>query len=114
MGKELTLRTTMNKVRESMEQSLVEVFGCVSLDDNETVKRGVGKDRMRINHCFYLDRSSMEETLVEVFGCIELDHKVIKLDVTRNMKKIEKELQILVAIEDSSIGHPKRVHDRLS
>jgi hypothetical protein len=114
MGKELILRTTTNKVKKSMEQSLVEIFGCVSLDDNETVKRNVVKDRRQINRYFYLDRSPMEETLVEVFGCIELDHKVIRLDVVRDMKRMEKELQIPVSIAGSTTDWLKRVHDRLS
>jgi hypothetical protein len=114
MGKELKLRTAINKVKKSMEQSLVEIFGCVSLDDNETVKRNVVKDRRQITRYFYLDRSAMEETLVEVFGCIALDHKVIKLDVIRDIKRKERELQIPVAMADSSTGWLKRVHDRLS
>ena len=114
MGKEITLRTTTHKTKKSMEQSLVEIFGCVSFDDNETVKRNVVKDRRQINRYFYLDRSPMEEMLVEVFGCIELDHKVIKLDVIRDMKRMEKELQIPVAIAGSATGWLKRVHDRLS
>jgi hypothetical protein len=120
MGKELKLRTEIKMSKKSMEQSLVEIFGCVSLDDNETVKRNVVKDRRLINRYFYLDRSPMEETLVEVFGCIALDHKVIKLDVIRDLKKMERELvapeyiQIPAAMGDSSTGWLKRVHERLS
>jgi len=78
------------------------------------------KDRRLINRYFYLDRSPMEETLVEVFGCIALDHKVIKLDVIRDLKKMERELvvpeyiQIPAAMGDSSAGWLKRVHERLS
>jgi len=120
MGKELTLRSEIKMSRKSMEQSLVEIFGCVSLDDNETVKRNVVKDRKQITRYFYLDRSPMEETLVEVFGCIALDHKVIKLDVIRDRKKMERVLsapeyiQLPAAIGDSSTGWLKRVHERLS
>jgi hypothetical protein len=115
MGKELKLRTTIGKVKKSLEQSLVEIFGCVSLDGNETVKRNVVKDRRQISRYFYLDRSPMEEMLVEVFGCIALDHKVILLDVIRDRKRIERELQLpIVATTDSSTEWLKRVHDRLS
>jgi hypothetical protein len=120
MGKELKLRAEIKMSKKSMEQSLVEIFGCVSLDDNETVKRNVVKDRRQINRYFYLDRSPMEETLVEVFGCIALDHKVIKLDVIRDLKKMERELvvpeyiHIPAAVGDSSTGWLKRVHERLS
>jgi hypothetical protein len=56
----------------------------------------------------------MEETLVEVFGCISPDHKVIKLDVIRDRKRMEKELQIPVATADSSTEWLHRVHERLS
>ena len=114
MGKELKLRTTINKVKKSLEQSLVEIFGCVSLDGNETVKRNVVKDRRQISRYFYLDRSPMEERLVEVFGCIALDHKVILLDVIRDRKRIERELQLPTVAKDSSTEWLKRVHDRLS
>jgi hypothetical protein len=120
MGKELKLRAEIKKSRKSMEQSLVEIFGCVSLDDDKAVKRNVVRDRRQITRYFYLDRSAMEETLVEVFGCIALDHKVIKLDVIRDRKKMERELiapeyiQLPAAIGDSSNGWLKRVHDRLS
>lgn len=114
MGKELKLRTTINKVKKSMEQSLVEIFGCVSLDGNVTVKRNVVKDRRQISRYFYLDRSPMEERLVEVFGCIALDHKVILLDVIRDRKRIERELQLPMVATDSSTEWLKRVHDRLS
>ena len=114
MGKELKLRTTINKVKKSLEQSLVEIFGCVSLDGNETVKRNVVKDRKQISRYFYLDRSPMEERLVEVFGCIALDHKVILLDVIRDRKRIERELQLPTVAKDSSTEWLKRVHERLS
>jgi hypothetical protein len=120
MAKELKLRAEIKISRKSMEQSLVEIFGCVSLDGNETVKRNVVKDRRQITRYFYLDRSPMEETLVEVFGCIALDHKVIKLDVIRDRKKMERELiapeyiQLPAAIGDSSTGWLKRVHERLT
>lgn len=114
MGKELKLRTTINKVKKSLEQSLVEIFGCVSLDGNETVKRNVVKDRRQISRYFYLDRSPMEERLVEVFGCIALDHKVILLDVIRDRKRIERELQLPTVAKDSSTEWLKRVHERLS
>jgi len=114
MGKELKLRTTINKAKKSLEQSLVEIFGCVSLDGNETVKRNVVKDRRQISRYFYLDRSPMEERLVEIFGCIALDHKVILLDVIRDRKRIERELQLPMAARDSSTEWLKRVHERLS
>jgi hypothetical protein len=114
MGKELKLRKAMGTIKKSMEQSLVEIFGCVSLDDDETVKRNVVKDRRQITRYFYLDRSPMEETLVEVFGCFALDHKVIKLDVIRDRKRMEEELQVPLAIADSTTEWLKRVHDRLS
>jgi hypothetical protein len=114
MGKELKLRTAINKVKKSLEQSLVEIFGCVSLDGNETVKRNVVKDRRQISRYFYLDRSPMEETLVEVFGCIALDHKVILLDVIRDKKRVERELQVPMVATDSSTEWLKRVHERLS
>lgn len=114
MGKELKLRKAINKVKKSMEQSLVEIFGCVSLDGNTTVKRNVVKDRRQISRYFYLDRSPMEETLVEVFGCISLDHKVILLDVIRDKKRIERASQIPMVATDASTEWLKRVHDRLS
>lgn len=114
MGKELTLKKSLSTVKKSMEQSLVEIFGCVSLDDNETVKRNVVKDRIHITRYFYLDRSPMEETLVEVFGCFALDHKVIKLDVMRDRKRLEREMRIPLAIADSSTEWLQHVHDRLS
>ena len=114
MGKELTLRKSMSTVKKSMEQSLVEIFGCVSLDGNATVKRNVVKDRIHITRYFYLDRSPMEETLVEVFGCIALDHKVIKLDVIRDKKRLEQEMRTPLATADSSTEWLQNVHDRLS
>jgi hypothetical protein len=120
MGKELKLRAAIRTVKKSMEQSLVEIFGCVSLDGNETVKRNVAKDRRQINRYFYLDRSPMEETLVEVFGCISLDHKVIKLDVIRDKKRMERELiapeyiQLPAAMGDTSTRWLTRVYNRLS
>lgn len=114
MGKELTLKKAVNSLRKSMEQSLVEIFGCVSLDGNEAVKRNMVKDRRQINRYFYLDRSPMEETLVEVFGCIALDHKVIKLDVIRDRKRTERERQLTAAAGESSTEWLKRVHEKLS
>ncbi|MGD9578796.1 MAG: hypothetical protein AB7Y74_11135 [Syntrophorhabdus sp.] len=114
MGKELTLKTAIKKVKKSMEQSLVEIFGCVSLDGNATVKRNVVKDRRQINRYFYLDRGPMEEMLVEVFGCILLDHKVILLDVIRDRKRIEREFRIPIVATDSSTEWLKRVHVHLS
>ena len=114
MGKELTLKKSISTVRKSMEQSLVEIFGCVSLDGNETVKRNVVKDRVQITRYFYLDRSLMEETLVEVFGCIALDHKVIKLDVIRDRKRLEREMQTSLTIANSPTEWLQHVHDRLS
>jgi len=65
MGKELKLRTTINKAKKSLEQSLVEIFGCVSLDGNETVKRNVVKDRRQISRYFYLDRSRWKKGLLK-------------------------------------------------
>jgi hypothetical protein len=114
MEEEPRLRTAISKAKKSMEQSLVETFGCVSLDGNETVKRNVVKDRRQISRYFYLDRSPMEEMLVEVFGCIPLDHKVILLDIIRDRKRIERELQIPIVPTDSSIEWLKRVHEHLS
>lgn len=114
MGTTLRLRTGRKTVRKSMEQSLVEIFGCVSLDDDETVRRNVVKDRRQITRYFYLDRSPMEETLVEVFGCIALDNKVIKLDIIRDRKKLERELGVPFAEAETPTGWLKRVHDRLS
>jgi len=114
MGKELKLRKAVLNARKSMEQSLVETFGCVSLDDNEAVKRNVLKDRKQITRYFYLDRSPMEENLVEVFGCIALDHRVIMLDVIRDRKRMERELLVPPTMTDSSAGWLKRVHEQLS
>lgn len=114
MGKELKLKTAIKKVKKSMEQSLVEIFGCVSLDGNVTVKRNVVKDRRQISRYFYLDRSPMEEMLVEVFGCIPLDHKVILLDVIRDRKRIERGFRIPIVAMDSSTEWLKRVHEHLS
>ena len=114
MGKELKLRKAINTIKKSMEQSLVEIFGCVSLDDNETVKRNVVKDRRQITRYFYLDRSPMEETLVEVFGCFALDHKVIKLDVVRDRKRMEAQIQVPSMVADTSSEWLKRVHYQLS
>jgi hypothetical protein len=56
----------------------------------------------------------MEERLVEVFGCIALDHKVILLDVIRDRKRIEREMQLPMVATDSSTEWLKRVHDSLS
>lgn len=114
MGKELKLKTAINKVRKSMEQSLVEIFGCVSFDGNATVKRNVVKDRRQISRYFYLDRSPMEEMLVEVFGCIALDNKVILLDIIRDRKRIETEYGLPMVATESSTEWLKRMHDRLS
>ncbi len=114
MGKELKLKRAINNVKKSMEQSLVEIFGCVSLDGNATVKRNVVKDRRQISRYFYLDRSPMEEMLVEVFGCIPLDHKVILLDVIRDRKRIERGFRIPIVAKDSSTEWLKRVHEHLS
>jgi len=114
MGKELRLKRTIHTIKKSMEQSLVEIFGCVSLDGNETVKRNVVKDRRQINRYFYLDRSPIEEMLVEIFGCIPLDHKVILLDVIRDRKRTERELQFPIMATDSSVEWLKRVHEHLS
>jgi len=114
MGQELRLRTAAGVAHKSMEQSFVEIFGCVSLDDNAAVKRNVVNDRRQINRYFYLDRSLMEEAIVEVFGCIALDHKVIKLDVIRDRKRMEREAQFPLILENTSIGWLKRVYARLS
>jgi hypothetical protein len=62
----------------TMDETLIEVFGCVSL--NAMIARlDMGKD-------LALYRNGMDETLIEVFGCVSLDNRVVWLDTGRERK----------------------------
>jgi hypothetical protein len=77
----------MAKKWELDEKTLIEVFGCVSLNDR-IIELSGSKDKKMIKSDFYLDGNAMEGVLIETFGCISLD-KIINIDVNRDKKKAE-------------------------
>lgn len=70
---------------ETEEKTLIEVFGCGSVD-NRVIEAFPGKEKDVIHSAFYHNGNGMEGALIEAFGCISLD-KVINLDIGRDMKK---------------------------
>ncbi len=72
---------------EPEEKALIEVFGCVSLD-NRVIEFSGSKGKEIIKSDFYLDGNTMEGMLIETYGCISLD-KIINIDASRDKKKVE-------------------------
>ena len=77
----------MAKKWDIEEKTLIEVFGCVSLD-NRVIELSGSRGRKVIKSDFYMDGNTMEGALIETFGCISLD-KIINIDASRDKKKAE-------------------------
>ena len=104
MSREWILENEVNINNKTMEGMLIEVFGCMSLD-NSVITLDASRDSKRIESGFYLDGNTMEGMLIEVFGCMSLDNSVINLDASRDRKRVKHEtIQIPVTIEDSTLS----------
>ncbi|HBA55030.1 hypothetical protein [Syntrophorhabdus aromaticivorans] len=84
MARELILETVVKPDSRTMEERLIEVFGCLPLNDRVIWLDG-GAERKKIESDVYPD--IMEERLIEVFGCSPLSDRVIRLDGGAERKK---------------------------
>jgi hypothetical protein len=66
----------------SMEDRLIEVFGC-DFGDNRVVRFAPGRDRMKTKRDGLADGFAMEEMLIEIFGCVSVNSRVISLESGR-------------------------------
>jgi len=71
--------------RETMEATLIETFGCVSLN-NRIINLDSGRIRTR-TRTDSGSADSMEAALIETFGCFSLNNRVINLDSGRERKR---------------------------
>lgn len=69
----------------TMDETLIEVFGCVSLNGIIT---GIdtGRDKIWSAADNAANGSGMDETLIEIFGCVSFDNRVVWLDAGRERK----------------------------
>jgi hypothetical protein len=75
---------------KTMEETLIEVFGCISSRGKRTFKINAGKEIKGIKTEFYLAGNAMETMLIEVFGCNSLDGSAIKLETNKDRKRINR------------------------
>ncbi|OPY74411.1 MAG: hypothetical protein A4E63_00740 [Syntrophorhabdus sp. PtaU1.Bin050] len=84
MARELILETVVKPDSKTMEERLIEVFGCLPLSDR-VIRLDRGAEEKKIESDLYPD--FMEERLIEVFGCLPLSDRVIRLDDSENVEK---------------------------
>jgi|GEM_PF-462286 len=75
---------------KSMEELLIEVFGCISTNKKAAKIHSVSGNK-RIKTEFYHAGNAMETMLIEVFGCSSLDGSAIKIESGKTKKRIKNE-----------------------
>ncbi|OPY82844.1 MAG: hypothetical protein A4E65_00751 [Syntrophorhabdus sp. PtaU1.Bin153] len=84
MNRELLLEAVVKPESRTMEDRLIEIFGCFPFSDSVIRLDGAAK-RTKIESDVYPD--PMEESLIEVFGCLHLSDRVIRLDGGTDRKR---------------------------
>jgi hypothetical protein len=88
MAKKWNLETDVNN--KTMEELLMEVFGCISAD-KKIAKIYENNKKKRIKTEFYLAGNAMEIMLIEIFGCSSLDGSAIKIEEGKTKRKMKSE-----------------------
>ncbi len=68
---------------KAMEDMLIEVFGCVSLN-SRVIRLEPGRDKLWFRTDAAVSEHVMEDMLIEVFGCVSLNNRVIRLESGRD------------------------------
>jgi hypothetical protein len=82
-----------NTNNKTMEEMLIETFGCIYPDKRAAKIHTDGLTR-RIKTDFYLAGSAMETMLIEVFGCSSMNGNAIKFISDRDRKRINRKLSM--------------------
>jgi hypothetical protein len=88
MAMEWNLESDINN--KTMEEVLIEIFGCVSPDKRVAKIHEVSRIK-GIKTEFYLAGNAMETMLIEVFGCSSLNGNAIKLEAGKDIRRINRE-----------------------
>jgi hypothetical protein len=97
MAREWGLGSTGSLNSGTMDETLIEVFGCVSL--NAMITDAMERSGAR-----------MDEALIEVFGCVSLDNRVVWLDAGRERKADRRGLKAHPSVPLEERGLKVRYH----
>jgi hypothetical protein len=98
MAREWALGSKGSLNNRTMDETLIEVYGCVSLHN---MLAGLDAGR---------DGNVMDETLIEVFGCVSLDNRVVRLDAGRERKAARAGLKAPLSAPEVERGLRVRYH----
>jgi hypothetical protein len=79
MARDLVLKAVVKLDSRTMEERLIEVFGCFPVSEKAVIRLDGSAEKRRVeSDIIYPDL--MEERLIEVFGCLPLSDRVIRLN----------------------------------
>ncbi|OPY65689.1 MAG: hypothetical protein A4E57_03081 [Syntrophorhabdaceae bacterium PtaU1.Bin034] len=87
MASQWILETEVSLDSQTMEEMLIEIFGCASLD-LKIIKLGAGRDKEKAKGFVHIRSEkpelsetyeTAEDTLIEIFGCVSLDSRAKNL-----------------------------------